>query len=51
MKYQYKVIHEPEEKNLEGELNLLGREGWKVVSVVWDYNQSLFVATLEKEVK
>jgi hypothetical protein len=51
MKFQYKVIHESEEKNLEGEFNLLGREGWKVVSVVWDYNQGLFVATLEKEMK
>jgi len=51
MKYQYKVIRESEEKSLEGEFNLLGREGWKVVSVVWDYNQSLFVATLEKEMK
>jgi hypothetical protein len=51
MKYQYKVIHESEEKSLEGEFNLLGREGWKVVSVVWDYNQGLFVATLEKEMK
>ncbi|OPZ23667.1 MAG: hypothetical protein BWZ03_00426 [bacterium ADurb.BinA186] len=51
MKYQYKVIHESEEKNLETELNALGQDGWKVASVVWDYNQSLFVATLEKETK
>jgi|LAHS01.1.fsa_nt_gb hypothetical protein len=48
MKYEYKVIHEAQEKNLETELNILGRDGWKVVSVVWNYDESLFVATLEK---
>jgi hypothetical protein len=51
MKYQYKVIHESEEKNLEAELNALGQDGWKLISVVWNNDESLFVATLEIEQK
>lgn len=48
MKYEYKVIHEFTEKNLEASLNIFGKQGWKLVNVVWDYDNSLFVATLER---
>ena len=48
MKYEYKVIRETEIKNLEPEFNVLGRQGWRVISVLWDYDESCFVATLEK---
>lgn len=51
MKYEYKVIHEAQEKNLEVELNALGKEGWKLISVVWNNDESLFVASLEIERK
>ncbi len=48
MKYEYKVIRETEIRNLEPQFNMLGRQGWKVISVVWDYDEYCFVATLEK---
>ena len=42
MKYEYKVLHESNYKILEPALNRLGEEGWKLVSVVWDDDNSLF---------
>lgn len=51
MKYEYKVIRETEIKNLEPQFNVLGRQGWRVISVLWDNDESCFVATLEKEEK
>lgn len=34
MKYEYKVIRETEIKNLEPQFNVLGRQGWRVISVL-----------------
>ena len=51
MKYEYKVIRETEIKNLEPQFNVLGRQGWRVISVLWDNDESCFGATLEKEEK
>ena len=48
MRYEYKVIRETEIRNLEPQFNMLGRDGWRVISVVWDYDESCFVTTLEK---
>lgn len=48
MKYEYKVIWESEMKNLAYDFNQEAKDGWRVVSVVWNYDESLFVATLEK---
>ncbi len=49
MKYEYKVLHESSFKILEPDLNRLGEEGWKLISVVWDNDNSLLVATLMRE--
>lgn len=48
MKYEYKVIWEGDTKNLAADFNEEARDGWRVISVVWDYDESLFVATLER---
>lgn len=48
MKYEYKVIWESESKNLAFDFNQEARDGWRVISVVWDDFESLFVATLER---
>lgn len=49
MKYEYKVLHESNYKILEPDLNRLGEDGWKLISVVWDNDNSLFVAILSRE--
>ena len=49
MKYEYKVLHESNDKILEPGLNRLGEDGWKLISVVWDDDNSLFVAILSRE--
>lgn len=49
MKYEYKVICESESKNLAPAFNQEAQDGWRVISVVWNYDESLFVATLERE--
>ena len=49
MKYEYKVLHESNYKILEPDLNRLGEDGWKLISVVWDDDNSLFIAVLIKE--
>ena len=48
MKFEYNVIRETEIRNLEPQFNMYGKAGWRVVSVVWDNDESCFVATLEK---
>ena len=48
MSYKYKVIRETEIRNLAPTFNSYGEVGWRVISVVWDYDESCFVATLEK---
>lgn len=49
MKYEYKVLYESNYKILEPDLNRLGDDGWKLISVVWDNDNSLFVAILSRE--
>ena len=51
MNYQYKVIRENDARILEAELNSLGADGWKLVSVVQDYENAILIATLMKEAK
>ncbi len=46
MKYEYKVLHESNYKILESDLNLRGEQGWKLINVVWDNDNSLYIATL-----
>ena len=48
MTYKYKVIRETEIRNLATTFNYFGEAGWRVISVVWDYDLSCFVVTLEK---
>ena len=49
MTYQYKVIHDSNSANLNAQFNLLGKQGWRVISVTWDYDTSTFIAFLEHE--
>ena len=49
MKYEYKVLHECNHKILESNLNRLGEYGWKLINVVWDNDNSLFIAILSRE--
>lgn len=51
MEYQYKVLHESDFKILEVNLNRFGEDGWKLVNIVYDYDNSLLIATLVKENK
>ena len=46
MKYAYKVLHESNYKILQPDLKRLGEYGWKLINVVWDNDDSLFVAVL-----
>lgn len=48
MKYEYKVIWESEMKNLAYDFNQEAKDGWRVIPVIWDDFESLFVATLER---
>jgi len=48
MNYQYKVLHESDYKIMEVDLNNLGSDGWELVNVVWDADESLFIAVLQK---
>ena len=48
MKFEYKIIRETEIRNLELQFNVLERRGWRIISFVWDNDESCFVATLEK---
>lgn len=48
MKYEYKVIWESEMRNLTYDFNQDAKDGWRVISVIWDDFESLFVATLER---
>lgn len=46
--YKYKIIKNNEEDLLETDLNHYAEEGWRVISVAWDYDKSMLVAVLEK---
>ena len=48
MKYEYKVIRETEIDNLEVEFNSYAEDGYRVISIVWDNDESCFVVTLER---
>lgn len=50
-KYAYKVLNESDPRTLECKLNQLGSEGWKLVNVVWDNDESLLVASLMRKNK
>lgn len=50
MKYEYKVLRETEIDNLEVEFNRYAEEGFRVISTVWDYDESCFVITFEREI-
>lgn len=47
--YKYKVIKNNEESLLEADLNCCAEEGWRVISVAWDYDKSMLVAVLENK--
>lgn len=49
MKYEYKVLHESNYKILETDLNRLGEDGWKLISVIWEHDNSLFISILSRE--
>ena len=49
MGYEYKVLHESDFRNLESKLNKLGKDGWKLVNVCWNNDESLLIATLIRE--
>lgn len=49
MGYEYKVLHESDFRNLEPKLNKLGEDGWKLVNVCWNNDESLLIATLIRE--
>lgn len=49
MKYEYKVLHESNYKILEPNLNCLGEDGRKLIGVIWDNDNSLFIAILSKK--
>ena len=49
MAYEYKVLHESDFRNLEPKLNKLGENGWMLVNVCWNNDESLLIATLIRE--
>ena len=49
MRYEYKVLHESDFRNLEPKLNKLGEDGWKLVSICWSNDESLLIVTMSKE--
>ena len=49
MGYEYKVLHESDFRNLESKLNKFGEDGWKLVNVCWNNDESLLIATLIRE--
>lgn len=48
MNYQYKVYRETEIGNLQTSFNYYASIGYRVISVVWDNDDSCFVTTLER---
>ena len=49
MKYEYKVLTESDFRNLETKLNKLGNDGWKLVNVCWNNDESMLIASLIRE--
>lgn len=49
MTYRYKVIRESNSDYLQADLDNAWANGWKLVSMVWDYNNSRFVCAFVKE--
>lgn len=48
MKYEYKIINESSLEILEYRMNELGRDGWKVISILHQYEDGSYIVTLEK---
>lgn len=48
-KYEYKVIAESDLRTLEYTLDRYGSNGWKLVNVVWNNDESFLMATMMKE--
>lgn len=49
MNYEYKVFKAKTALFLGNDLDTYGRDGWKLVSVVWDNLRSYFVAVMMRE--
>lgn len=49
MNYEYKVFKVKSVLFLGKNLDTYGRDGWKLVSVVWDNLRSCFVAVMMRE--
>lgn len=45
---EYKVLNVGNPRALEGELNSYARQGWRVVSVIWNNDMSYYTAILER---
>lgn len=50
MNYEYIVLSENYNIDMQDKLNKLGRYGWKLVSVVWDNLRSCLVAVMMREI-
>lgn len=48
MKYEYKIISESDLEILESTINELGRNGWKVISMLHEYEDGSYTVTLER---
>lgn len=48
MKYEYKIISESDLEVLESTINELGRNGWKVISMLHEYEDGSYTVTLER---
>lgn len=48
-KYEYKVLAESDHRTLEYTLDRYGSNGWKLVNVVWNNDESLLIATMIRE--
>ena len=48
MTLKYKVIRKTEIDNLEVVFNSYAEDGYRVISIVWDNDESCFVVTLER---
>lgn len=51
MNYEYKVLSENNYGVMQQELNSYGRNGWKLVNVVWDNDNACLVAVMMRERK
>ena len=49
MNYEYTVLSENNYGVLKQELNDFGRNGWKLVNVVWDNDNACLVAVMMRE--